>query len=285
MTLFLIRACLGRRSFKSVAGGSSVTRWFIQNTPGTTGPRVLASVCQELGIDYELGAWGDGETPSLEPPTIPVFYGSCRFIANLVRLGVASPGLFSRDSDFNYRSYLEHYGCEMLNGAASLMRLDQLNLSAFSGKVFLRSAADNKEITGSIWTVSQLALLLEKLKNLDPEALSLEVVCAPKQLIEREWRVFVVDGSVSTGSQYMHFGELACVRELPDEVTAYAGALAKKWAPSSVFVMDVALVNGQLRVVELNGFNSSGFYLADVRRIVMDVEHALRSCPGVRTPG
>lgn len=254
-----------------------MTRWFIQNTPGTTGPGLLAAACRELGVDYELGVWSDDETPALDPATITVPYGSCRFIANLIRSGVEAPGLFSSDSDFNYRRYIERYGDEMLNTAASLVCLDQLDVRTLSSKkVFLRSAADNKEITGSIWTPSQLALLLEKLQKSDRNALSLEVVCAPMQVIEREWRLFVVDGKVSSGSQYMYFGELVCVRELPDQVIAYVERLAKQWVPSRVFVMDVALVNKQLRVVELNGFNSSGFYYADVRRIVFDVERALR---------
>lgn len=40
--------------------------------------------------------------------------------------------------------------------------------------------------------------------------------------------------------------------------------------------MDIGLVDDVLKVVELNGFNSSGFYSADVEAVVADVEAVLR---------
>ena len=43
-----------------------------------------------------------------------------------------------------------------------------------------------------------------------------------------------------------------------------AQTFADKWLPSECCVMDIALVNGELKVIEFNAINSSGMYDSDV---------------------
>jgi hypothetical protein len=60
----------------------------------------------------------------------------------------------------------------------------------------------------------------------------------------------------------------------PETVTLFAESAARHWQPCEIFVMDIAEHQGGLRIIEINGFNSSGFYAADIPAIVAAVSHA-----------
>ncbi|WP_437301627.1 ATP-grasp domain-containing protein [Sorangium sp. So ce426] len=86
--------------------------------------------------------------------------------------------------------------------------------------------------------------------------------------------MFVVDGEVVTGSMYRPSGD----SHLPRELIDFAERAASRWAPASVFVLDVARVDGAWKIVECNCFNGSRFYSADVERVVRTVsEHQERA--------
>ncbi|ABC31369.1 hypothetical protein HCH_04670 [Hahella chejuensis KCTC 2396] len=54
-------------------------------------------------------------------------------------------------------------------------------------------------------------------------------------------------------------------------VIKFTEKMAARWSPAPVFVMDVAACAGALYVLEINGFNSSGFYACDIETIVREV--------------
>lgn len=58
---------------------------------------------------------------------------------------------------------------------------------------------------------------------------------------------------------------------VPPDAIHFAECAAARWTPASVFVMDVARVDGAWKIVECNCFSGSGFYEADVLRIVRAV--------------
>jgi len=94
-----------------------------------------------------------------------------------------------------------------------------------------------------------------------------EVVLAPPKDIQAEWRWFIVDGKVVSGSMYRCRGRLVKERETDCKVIMEARKLTSKWLPHDCCVMDTALVDGRLYVIEFNCINSSGFYDNDVDAI------------------
>ncbi len=79
-----------------------------------------------------------------------------------------------------------------------------------------------------------------------------------------EWRYFIVDRKIVTGSSYRHLGQPYLKQELDPDVLVEAQALADIWLPHPCCCMDVALCDDEVRVVEFNGLNASGFYDHDV---------------------
>jgi hypothetical protein len=47
-------------------------------------------------------------------------------------------------------------------------------------------------------------------------------------------------------------------------VVEFGREVVERFRPVPVFVLDVAAVGSQLALIELNGFNSAGFYASDV---------------------
>ena len=82
-----------------------------------------------------------------------------------------------------------------------------------------------------------------------------------------EYRLFLLDGEVRTGSRYATRGELdvAPLAEDPrrDEVLAFAGQLAASQLPSAIVVDVGVLDGGRWAVVEANAAWASGHYACD----------------------
>jgi hypothetical protein len=93
------------------------------------------------------------------------------------------------------------------------------------------------------------------------------VVSSPKNVID-EYRFFVIDGHVLTGSQYRVNRQLK-YRSL-DWGTEHTNArmaardFAKLYHPADVFTLDVCKTDdGAFSIIEYNCFNASGLYACD----------------------
>lgn len=95
------------------------------------------------------------------------------------------------------------------------------------------------------------------------------VVAATKE-IGREWRLVVAGDGVIASSQYADQGSKSALPGCPDEVRAFAEAMLAevRWRPDPIFMMDVCESEGQLWLVELNGFSTSLLYHCDLEAVV-----------------
>jgi len=51
--------------------------------------------------------------------------------------------------------------------------------------------------------------------------------------------------------------------------------MVDRWQPAEAFVIDIAKTYDGLKVIEINNFNSSGFYSCDVYKIVDSIERLI----------
>jgi hypothetical protein len=100
-----------------------------------------------------------------------------------------------------------------------------------------------------------------------------QVVTALPQKIHNEWRLFVVNGKVITGSQYKDRCCIEIVAGYPDEVCEFAEYVAAIWAPFPIFVIDVCLTDDGYKVMEIGPFNYAGVYLSDLRKLVVAINN------------
>lgn len=130
---------------------------------------------------------------------------------------------------------------------------------------FVRPCSGKKIFSGNVYSREGLQRELDFLvqnKNVDN---TLCLVSKPQQL-KREWRCIFIDNDFCAGSQYMLNGEKDLKPELPEEVKDYAIQISRDpfFLNRFEFIIDIAETNEGLRLVEINAFPTSSFYLANL---------------------
>ncbi len=212
--------------------------------------------------------------PRIDGPV--VFHGRTTLVLRALEDPKWRHGVFFDPACFQHRAYAAAYGDRLLNDDATTVTWEELlRKPRGPGRlVFLKPNDDLKRFTGTVIALSQAPALYKALRDaphpVDPTA---EVVVGIPREIDAEWRLFIVDGRVVTGSMYRPSGDPHVPRELID----FAEDTTSRWVPATVFVLDLARVESQWKVVECNCFNWSRFYSADVERLVRVVsEHQER---------
>lgn len=185
-----------------------------------------------------------------------------------------TPGSFLND-DFRYEKWLENYGENLLNANSVVCRFDQVNRS---GEFFIRPCEDSKAFTGMVtdqksfseWQ-HKVVILNEKssFSTVVPETM---VSTSSVKTIMREYRFFVVDGDVVTGSLYKQGDKVLYSSDIEPDVWNYAQQMVNVWQPARAFCIDIALTDKGFRVIEINCINSAGFYALDVMKFVGAIE-------------
>lgn len=148
--------------------------------------------------------------------------------------------------------------------------LDFLAQQEANTKWFCRPSNDLKQFAGHTTTTKALVDWLKDAMEIQtsecPTGLdsSTEIVVSSVKPINMEWRWFIVGGQIVAGSTYRVRNQLRSILERNPEVIAEAQNLADIWLPDSCVVMDTALLaTGEVKVIEFNSINSSGFYAVD----------------------
>jgi hypothetical protein len=180
-------------------------------------------------------------------------------------------GLFFDLENFNYATALRNRRDMLNDGSVVTIETAIRILRACPEKQewFVRPNLDLKQFAGLVieakecaeWFVDAIECDSSGSYKMTPET---EVVLAVPKNIQAEWRWFIVGGKVVSGSMYRLRGRLVKDREIDCNVIMEAQKLAAEWLPHKCCVMDTALVDDKLYVIEFNCINSSGFYDHDV---------------------
>ena len=234
----------------------------------------LKAACEKTGqnfLDFQAIPFSD-ELPDVPNQGPTVFYGATRCMAQVHSSRRWNPGVFFDEAFFNFNCWSQQL--PTLNGGAQVTTLEGLASQNHAAErlFFVRPCDDSKAFAGEVMAFGDIQ---QWCRQLSAEACevspSCPIVAAEPVGIAKEWRLFVVEGKVASGSQYRVNHRLEVDPLVPAEVCDFVERLADRWQPAPVFVMDVALSGGDLYVIEVNCFNSAGFYASDVERIVARV--------------
>ncbi|MBX3167750.1 MAG: ATP-grasp domain-containing protein [Candidatus Eremiobacteraeota bacterium] len=250
-------------------------RWAIQsNLVNAADVEKLLAACRQHGqpaVTFETIPFSN-QPPALDSGQPTVFYGSTSCMSNIWQVGKWSPGVFFDPQRFSFSEWGQAYGRHCLNGEARQTTLAALAAESYGMDrlFFLRPIHDDKAFAGEVMAFGEIQKWVGELEQtmLSPDT---EILVAEPVGISHEWRLFMVDGKVSTGSHYRTRQRLDVYPGVPAEVAAFAQGLARLWQPAPVFVLDVASSANQLYLVEINCFNSAGFYASEVAKLVGDV--------------
>lgn len=197
-----------------------------------------------------------------------------------------TPGVFDIGHLHHY-DYPKKWRGHLLNDDAVFCSMKDV-LYHFDGReqegmVFLRPSTDSKFLNGGLHTRKEIEEILDNLYKLgtpDPAGLSLctsMMVATPKNVVA-EYRFWIVDGQVVTWSLYKRGDRVIYSSEVERDAISYVGSSVMEHPQmhrniARAFVLDVArMLDGTFKIIEANTLNASGFYAADVQKLVMAIE-------------
>ena len=191
-------------------------------------------------------------------------YGSTLFVSLASEL--EWKGCYFDLSKFNYKAFVKNRN-DMLNSNVLTIKeaLEFLKTQPEDKMWFTRPSKDLKQFTGLINPSHECikyftnALLADSSSVAQLKTDTDIVLCEP-QNIDSEYRWFVVDKKVVSGSMYRNSGFMYQQKVTDQKIIDEAQTFADGWLPHDNCVMDLALVNGKVKVIEFNCLNGSGFY-------------------------
>lgn len=195
-----------------------------------------------------------------------------------------SPGVFDLEGvDFDVQ--YNHWGTLMLNADARVMRFADVSLPVGECR-FIRPVEDLKTFAGALFDAEEFQAWQHKVVNLkedDGSTLTADtkvLVAYPKQ-IQREFRFWVVNGRVVTGCQYKAGSRVLYdtlvetgAEWLASWIADTSGfALNGGWQPAKAYVLDIARIGYDYKIVEINTINAAGLYKANVPKLVEALEN------------
>lgn len=202
-------------------------------------------------------------------------YGSCSLTEEAYKLGWT--GLYFDPTTFRADCWYENR-TDMLNSDGLVVpvkdAIDFFKSQDPDSDWFIRPCEDLKIFSGHVITAGEASTWLKDAVECESSSVcaltyNTDIVVSSPKTIQAEWRWFVVGGKVISGSMYRRNGQMYTREELDVDVVVEAQTFADKWLPSPCCVMDLALVDNTVKVIEFNTINSSGFYDNNVENIIV----------------
>lgn len=191
-------------------------------------------------------------------------YGSKKLDQIMRQLGVY-PGSFS-NPNFEMDRLRDEIGNELLNEGYQVGELHELEPKW--ERFFIRPTGNTKLFGGMTVTNAEFREWKKRESHPTSPYIGQSLMVSELKEIEAEYRFFVVNGSVITGSSYIVNGQRDITKKPPAEIVSYAQHMVNRFSLSTAFVIDIAKVKNGMKIVEYNNFNTSGLYHCNEIEIV-----------------
>ncbi len=236
--------------------------------------RLLVNTLNALDIRYTPVSIPRG-TFDLVPniaPSGPVYVCGAIKLRRISEERLWKPGSFLNDN-FNFDRWIAALGPDLLNTNIVKGKLKDIPIDTCSN-FFIRPLEDNKTFDGTVIDSEMLEIWRKDSSKANLSEVDV-IIASPKE-IYREYRIFVVNRKVITGSLYKVRGEPQISELIDPDVIEYAEHIIRKWLPSESCVIDICLSKAGLQVIEFNNINSSGFYAINIQKYVEAIQREYR---------
>lgn len=195
-----------------------------------------------------------------------IFYGSLA-LSQRLRKRHDWVGNWSDLSKFKCSSYYSKYKESLLNSEYCFIPAGDFDrfMKVLNQDAFIRPDSAYKTFTGDVIKSDQtLKNFLVNSVIFDDEMI---LVSSPK-IIHREWRFIVCDGQIASYSLYMRNGNAETSPNCPQDIRDFVQK-SLEYQPETCYILDVCEnEDREPKIVEINSFSCSGFYEADLSKIV-----------------
>lgn len=164
---------------------------------------------------------------------------------------------------------------ESLNKDSQVFKTNENKYPTFDEPMFIKPSSDGKAFVGDILFPGETVEQFISNKMHSSSIWDEWVLVDPEKKVKKEYRFFILNGEVITGSQYYENHSLK-VRRLDNsdnDAISCAREYARLYQPEELFTLDICLEkDNSWSIVEYNCFNCSGFYLCNLEQLKEAVE-------------
>lgn len=176
------------------------------------------------------------------------------------------------DSTLFDQAYYSQLNLPLLNKEAFFLPIKDNKNTSFHKAYFLKPSKDLKTFIPGILTPGQtIQEFIENsqhLKQYDHELALLSEV----KTIFKEYRFFIINKKVITGSQYINENKIEHKAYVPENIIKIAQEFAQLYQPHAIFTMDLAETEQGIKIVEYNCWNGSGLYKSNKNLLFKSVQ-------------
>jgi hypothetical protein len=230
---------------------------------------VFAFVDKIFDVSIHASMIDDAQELTFDTSIPTLTFGSQRLSRLATERGLR-PAAFDSDN-YDYENWSKGFGLEnILNGDTQIVKLKDAIVT--SERIFVRPLKDDKSFNGMAMDRETFEEWREGICTFEEPALNLNgetyITLASVKKIHAEYRFFVINKEVVTGSQYRLGRTVIYNDTVPEAIRDFAMDMADKWQPHKCFVIDIADTPNGPKVVEINSFGVSGFYHCNMFSVV-----------------
>lgn len=238
-------------------------KWLIQPTKVEEAKiKELINILEKAGIDYDLVypfedkvVKQDKTLYHYEDDEKYFVCGSYSLTRNVYK--ERKEGIFSLDK-YKFDDFIAIFGSEnFVNHDAKIVNYKKIVWE--DDAYFLRPVNDDKSFNGGVYSKNDVINCHE------------DVIIATVKKINKEHRFFIVDGKIATASLYKINGSISTSDVIDEGAKIFVENMIKKFDFPG-FVIDVATIGNEYKIVELNCLNASGFYEINLYKLIDSVE-------------
>ena len=206
-----------------------------------------------------------------------IFYGSLETAKEVLMKKPWIPGAFYTPKNYNCSRYYPVFGKYLLNADryaiypyGDLIRMKDVIFAFFSEDraLFIRPDDGEKSFTGRLILKENYEKDVEYCGFYGVSPHTMVVVSAPKNIVS-EWRFFVAEGKVITGSQYRQGSLVIYSPDVEEGAMALADETAGLYSPDGVWALDICKTqSGNYYVLEIGCMSCAGLYACDTDKLV-----------------
>lgn len=187
--------------------------------------------------------------------------------------------VFFTDGKYDYTRFAQEYGPDFINPDLTVIKFKSL-LDLKGPDIYIRDAYGDNIIKGKVLEGEQeyqMAYGQFMNRSMGDKKITDDypiIISTPKNIV-REYRFFVVNNEVITGSMYQESGQYF-IKNIDSfdyfSVSLFVEKMIERYSPDKSFVIDIAeMKDGSFKVVECNCINCSGFYSIDIRQVIREL--------------
>ena len=262
-------------------------KWLVENYEQDFSLKPMMDEIKKQGMQLEVCSykpWESGVFNQYSDEDCVIFYGTLNLARQLQREKGWVPGVYCNFTNMCCKTYYSYWGKYLFNQDYIMLPMLEIKRKreeifkqfGVDDTIFIRPDSGAKPFTGQTLPLEFLDKDIDLFGDYAGKPIDeiITIISSPK-VINKEWRIVVVDGEPVSASLYRSNGEEDTKKGCEVDAWLLAARIAKEsWQPDKAYTLDICKSNGEYFMLEVNSFSCSGLYKCHPEPIIKSVSEA-----------